>query len=180
MKVADFMSQNVIAIAEEAPIREAAALMMEHHISGLPVINAKGAVVGIVSEHDLLRRCEKEGRVQDQHWLELMLKHTGRASENYGLAERKVADIMTPEPATVAPTSSLDEACRLIEQLGVKRLPVVEDGTLVGIIARADLVRALTCALKDGRNAGDVSVKQHMDELERQVWRERARLSKPF
>jgi len=180
MNVADFMSRKVVAVTADTPIREAAALMIEHNISGLPVIDTKGAVAGIVSEHDLLRRRTKDDKAEKLNWLELMLNHTGRTSENHGLAERKVADVMTRDPATVAPTSSLEEACRVIEKLGVKRLPVVEDGKLVGIIARADLVRALTHTLSRGRGAGDISVKQRMDELERQVLREHARLSKPF
>jgi len=180
MKVADFMSRNVITVGPEAPILEAAKLMGEHSIGGLPVIDSQGALVGIVSEHDLLRQRKRKGEAQDQHWLQSMLKNKGRTFEEHGFADRKVANVMTPDPATIAPTSSLDEACRVIEKLGVKRLPVVEGGELVGIIARADLVRALTRTLHGGRIAGDVSVKQRMDELERQVLRERARVFKPF
>ena len=180
MKVADFMSPGVISVVQDAPILEAARLMVEHKISGLPVIDSRGSLVGIVSEHDLLRRRKEEGGVQDQHWLQLMLKNKSPGSEDGDFGERTVADVMTSDPVTVAPDSSLDEACRVIEKLGVKRLPVVEEGKLVGIIARADLVRALTRTLKGGRTTGDVSVKQRMEELERQVWRERARVSKPF
>jgi CBS domain-containing protein len=179
MKVADFMSRHVISVTRDTPILEAAKLMVENKISGLPVVNSQGAVVGIVSAHDLLRERKKDAEVQDQHWLQVILRHKERTSEDHGVSERAVADVMTPDPVTVAPTSSLDEACRLIEKLAVKRLPVVEEGKLVGIIARADLVRALPRALS-GQAAGDVSVRQRMDELERQVWRERARVSKPF
>jgi CBS domain-containing protein len=183
MNVAEFMSRNVISVVQETPILEAARLMIQHSISGLPVIDRNGSVVGIVSERDLLRRRKEDGGVQDQHWLEMMLKYAGHPPRDHGFAERKVADVMTPDPVTVAPASSLDEACRLIEQLGVKRLPVVEDGKLVGIIARSDLVRALTHALTvrpTAGNVGDVSVKQRMDELERRVLRERARALEPF
>jgi CBS domain-containing protein len=180
MKVADFMSRNVISVTQGAPILEAAKLMIEHNISGLPVINSNGNVIGIVSARDLLRRCKKDRGVQDQHWLEVMIKHGGHPREEDSFADRKVVDVMTPDPATIAPTSSLDEASRAIERLGVKRLPVLEDGKLVGIIARSDLVRALTRALTDGQIASDVSVKQRMDELERRVLRERARALEPF
>ena len=179
MKVADFMSRKVISVAQETPILDAARLMIQHGISGLPVIDSNDRVVGIVSEHDLLRRRTKDGSVLDQHWLEVMLKG-GHPPEDDGFAERKVADVMTPEPATIAPTSSLDEACRAIEKLGIKRLPVVEGGKLVGIIARSDLVRALTRALSGGQIAGDISVKQRMDELEWRVLRERTRALEPF
>jgi CBS domain-containing protein len=180
MKVADFMSRSVISVAQDVPILEAAKLMVEHKISGLPVINSEGGVVGIVSEHDLLRRSKNSGRMQVQHWLQLILNHDGRTSDDRTFAGRKVADVMTLDPVTVAATSSLDEACRVIEKLGVKRLPVVEDGKLVGIVARADLVRALIHTLNGVRTASDVSINQHVEQLERQVLRERARASKPF
>jgi predicted transcriptional regulator len=96
--------------------------------------------------------------------------------------DRKVNEVMTPNPATVAPASSLSEACRLIEDLGVKRLPVVKDGKLVGIIARADLVRALAQAVRRDAVATtrDVSMDERLRALERQIWRDRARGSKPL
>jgi CBS domain-containing protein len=85
-------------------------------------------------------------------------------------------------PATVAPGSSLVEACRLIDDRGVKRLPVVKDGKLVGIIARADLVRALAKAIDRGTTAKarDVSMDERLDALERRMWHDRARRARPF
>ena len=157
--------------------------MLEHKISGLPVIDAAHHVVGIVSEHDLLCRRESDERKQGSHWLQLMIERAGLAGESARFHDRKVNEVMTPNPVTVAATSSLGEACRLIEDRGIERLPVVHNGELIGIIARADLVRALAQAIERAAAATtrDVSVEERLRELEQQNLRNRARgASKPY
>jgi len=180
--VKDFMTHQVIAISPDASIADAATLMIENKISGLPVVDATGHVVGIVSEHDLLRRREGDKGKLGLHWLQLMIERTGLAEESARFHDRTVNDVMTPSPITVAPASSLAEACRIIEERGIKRLPVVENGGLVGIIARADLVRALGQAA--GSTAPTIvrneSVNGRLRELERQILRNRARGPKSF
>ena len=180
MRVADFMTRRVITVTPDTSILMAAKLMLEHKISGLPVVDAKGHVVGIVSEHDLLRDDGKG--VDGSPWLQLMIEPAGLADEFARVRDRKISEVMTRDPATVTPASTIAQACRLIEDRGIKRLPVVQDGELVGIIARADLVRAL--AQSNGRAIAaalpDVSVDARLAELERQIWRGRARLPKPF
>ena len=155
--------------------------MIEHKVSGLPVIDAARHVVGIVSEHDLLRRREI-GKRKQSHWLQLMIEGTGLIDKSAQFHERKVNEVMTANPITVAPTSPLGEACRLIEERGIKRLPVVHNGELVGIIARADLVRALSQTVESATAATmrDNSIDDRLRELERQIWRNRARGPKPF
>jgi CBS domain-containing protein len=182
MMVKDFMTDRVIAISPDASIADAATLMLENDISGLPVVDATRHVVGIVSEHDLLRRREGDKGKLGSHWLQLMIKRTGLLEESAHFHDRRVSDVMTPSPITVAPTSSLGEACRIIEERGIKRLPVVENGELVGIIARADLVRALAQAAGKPAPATlrNESVNGRLRELERQILRNRARGPKPF
>ena len=184
MTVADFMTRKVITVAPDASLAEAAKLMLDHKISGLPVVDKEGHVVGIVSEHDLLRRrqgVDGAGAERRPHWLQVLGETAGSAGEIAQFRNRTVNDVMTLDPVTVAASTSLREASRLIEYRGFKRLPVVENGKLVGIIARADLVRALAY----GRNGvaattPDVSVTEQLRELERQNWRNRVRVMKPF
>ncbi len=184
MRVEDFMTRRVITVAPDASIVEAAKLMLEHKISGLPVIDAAHHVVGIVSEHDLLGRRQGDERKQGSHWLQLMIERAELASESARFQDRKVNAVMTPDPVTVAANSSLGEACRLIVDRGIKRLPVVQNGELIGIIARADLVRTLAQDIECAAAATtpDVSVDERLRELERQNLRNRARgrTSKPY
>jgi len=181
MIVSDFMTRRVITIAPDSSTVEAAKLMMEHKVSGLPVIDAARHVVGIVSEHDLLRRRES-GKGKQSHWLRLMIERTGLTNESAQFHERKVNEVMTANPITIGPTSPLGEASRLIEERGIKRLPVVHNGELVGIIARADLVRALAQTVERATATAmrDDSIDDRLRELERQIWRNRARGPKPF
>ena len=181
MMVADFMTREVITVAPDTSVLRAAKLMLERNISGLPVVDAAGRVVGIVSERDLLRRPDGDGARERPHWLQLMTEHAGRPGELNHVQDRKVADVMTRDPIVVTATSSLEEACRLIEQYGIKRLPVVEGDKLVGVIARADLVRALAKTIEGPVAARtDVSVDERLRQLELQGWRSRARLRRPF
>lgn len=180
MRVADFMTRRVITVTPDTSILSAAQLMLEHKISGLPVVDAAGRIVGIVSEHDLLR---DDGRgVDGSPWLRRIIERPGLADEAARFRDRQVAEVMTRNPIAVTTTASLAEASRLIEERGIKRLPVVRDGKLVGIIARADLVRALAQSSEATVHplTPDASVRGRLLELERQVWRNRARSSKLF
>jgi CBS domain-containing protein len=180
MIVTDFMTRQVITVAPDDTILQAAKLMLRHRVSGLPVINSACHVIGIVSEHDLLRRHGNDDGTEGLHWLQVMIEQAARPGAVHEFHDRKVVDVMTPNVVSVSEMSSLDHASRLIGDLNIKRLPVVRDGKLVGIIARADLVRALAQSLEHAAPAPDVSVRQQLCELERQVWRGRARVAKPF
>ena len=175
MKVKDFMTCQVVTVTPETSILDAARLMLDHKISGLPVVSDGGRVVGIVSEHDLLRDNVQTKRT---HWLRLMIDRVDLADESGRLHERKVCEVMTPDPVTVAETASLEEAGRLIEENDIKRLPVVHDDKLVGIIARADMVRAIIRAARKIKDAvkRDEIADARLLELERQSFLHRARL----
>ena len=180
MRIEDFMTRRVVTVTPDMSILAAAKLMLENHISGLPVVDASAHVVGIISESDLLRDDGKG--VDGSPWLQMMVAPDALPGEPAQLGARKVGDVMTRGPVTVAPSASIAQACRLMEQHGIKRLPVVQDDTLVGLIARADLVRAFAQSTEKSAPAPipDVSINSRLAELEPQIWRSRARVIRPF
>jgi len=178
MKVKDFMTRQVVTVTPETSILGAARLMLDHKISGLPVVTDDGRVVGIISEHDLLRGGTGDVNTERSHWLRLMIEQVNLADETARLQKRKVREAMTPDPVTITETAPLEEAGRLIAENDVKRLPVVRDNRLVGIIARTDIVRAMNRA---ARKIADAATRNEMMdarllELERQSLLHRARL----
>lgn len=143
MNVAEIMTQKVISVTPETTIADTAQLLLQHRISGLPVVGPDGAVVGMVTEGDLLRRIETGTQRRHARWLEFLIA-PGRLAREYTNANaRKVGEVMTEDVVSVTPRDSLPEVVQLMERRHVKRLPVIEAGRLVGIVSRADLVRAL-------------------------------------
>jgi CBS domain-containing protein len=143
MNAADVMTLNVISIEQGASIGDAIRLMLDHHISGLPVVDGSGKLVGILTEGDLLRRAETRTERQRPRWIEL-LRGPGRLAEDYVHTHgRKVGEVMTEAVVSVSEDASLAEVVRLMERHNIKRLPVLRGNALVGIVSRADLMRAL-------------------------------------
>jgi CBS domain-containing protein len=178
MNVADVMTQKVISVTPDTTIAEAAGLLLQHRISGLPVLDPAGTVVGIVTEGDLLRRVETGTERRHARWLEFLIA-PGRLAEEYAHANaRKVGEVMSADVVAVPPTESLAEVVRLMERRNIKRLPVIEAGRLVGIVSRANLVRALLDDLSKpatGKAAGDGEIREHiLAEIIKQPWGPRA------
>ncbi|MGO9358206.1 MAG: CBS domain-containing protein [Xanthobacteraceae bacterium] len=177
MKVKNFMTRQVVTVTPETSILDAARLMLDHKISGLPVVADGGRVVGIISEHDLLRGGNNHARRERSHWLRLMIERTDLANEAARFQQRKVRDAMTPDPVTIAETASLEEAGRLLAEHDIKRLPVVRDDKLVGVIARADIVRGIILAahrITDAAKRNEMTDARLL-ELERQSLLHRSR-----
>lgn len=143
MKVSDIMTPHVLSVPPEESVVTAAQLMLEKRISGLPVIDAGGKLVGIVTEGDFLRRAETGTRRQRPRWIEFFMGPGRLADEYVRLSGRKVGDVMTDEVQTVAPDAPLEQIVRLMERHRIKRVPVVHDGKVVGIVTRANLLRAV-------------------------------------
>ncbi|CAO3357616.1 CBS domain-containing protein [Azospirillum melinis] len=143
MKAIDLMTPRVITIGPDATVADAARTMLENHISGLPVVDAAGKVVGIISEGDLLRRVELGTERHRSWWLGLVSGGTLPAEDFIKSHARKVADVMTTHVTTVDESASPEEVVRVMETRRIKRVPVVSRGALVGIISRANLLRAL-------------------------------------
>jgi len=143
MKVADVMVTSVLSVGPDASVREVASMMLERRISGMPVVDDKGRILGIVSEGDLIRRPEIETDRAPAGWLHVFLSDEERAREFVKSHGRKVREVMTQPAICVAPDTPLAVVVRLMERHRVKRLPVVENGRLAGLVTRADLLRAL-------------------------------------
>src|SRR5260370_1135695 len=136
------MSPTVITILPDATIRDAATMMLQHGISGLPVVDAAGTLVGIVTEGDFLRRAETGTERQRPRWLEFLLG-PGRAANEYVHSHaHKIEDIMTPEVITVGEATPLQDVVSIMKRRRIKRIPVTSGGKIVGIISRANLVQA--------------------------------------
>ena len=177
MQVADVMTQAVISVTPETSIAEAARQMLDRRISGLPVVDAAGTVVGIVTEGDLLRRAETGTDRTRSRWLELLMT-PGRMARDYVHSHaRKVGEVMSRDVVAVAPEAPLDTVVRLMESRHIKRLPVIDGGRLVGIVSRANLVRALLDNLTAPQppGSGDTAIRETiLAEINKQPWGPRA------
>ncbi|HTZ03582.1 MAG TPA: CBS domain-containing protein [Xanthobacteraceae bacterium] len=143
MQVKDIMTRNVIFVGAKEPVVRAARLMLQNRISGLPVVDDKNELVGVVTEGDFLRRRELGTGRQRPKWLEFVVG-PGRLAQDYVQESgRKVEEIMTADPWTVGEDDSLESVVELMERRHVKRLPVIRDGKMVGIVSRANLMHAL-------------------------------------
>lgn len=143
MRAADLMTADVVTVDEDATVQEAAALMLRHHISALPVVDRTGKLVGIVSEGDLMRRAELGTERERSWWLELLTANRDLATDYAKAHGRKVGEVMTRKVITAAPDTPLNEIALLLEKHGIKRVPILDHGRLVGIVARANLLQAL-------------------------------------
>lgn len=173
MNAADIMTRTVISVTPDTTIAEAARLMLAHRISGLPVLDCRGAVVGMLTEGDLLRRAEIGTERQRPRWLELLLGPGRLAREYVDTHARRVSEALTSDVVSVMPQTPLGELVRLMETRHVKRLPVVEGGRLVGIVSRADLVHALLDVLGEPQPGthSDAEIRDRiLAEISRQPW----------
>jgi CBS-domain-containing membrane protein len=143
MRAHQIMTRDVITVRPNTTIEEAAKLMLRNHISGLPVTDAYGELVGVASESDFLRRSEIGTGRKRPAWLQFLLG-PGRAATDFVRERgRKVEDVMTQEVITVAEETPLDELVRLMETNDIKRLPVMRGKALVGIVTRSNLLQAV-------------------------------------
>src|SRR6476661_8636336 len=133
MRVKDVMSTADLTVCDTATVAEAIALMIGARISALPVIDADGTLVGILSESDLLRRAEFGTQKRRPRWLEWLVSPGKKAFDYTHANGRIVGEVMTSAPATIEDTATFDELVALMQRRSVKRLPVMRDGTLVGI-----------------------------------------------
>jgi CBS domain-containing protein len=168
------MVSRVITARPEEHVRDVAARLLQNRISALPVVDEAGKVVGIISEGDLMRRSETGTALHRSWWLALFAGSEELAKDFVRANAQRVADVMTHPVITAAPDTNLGEIASLLESKGIKRVPVVDQGRLVGIVSRANLLQALAKASQETATvfgAGDAEVRQRiLDRLQGQGW----------
>jgi CBS domain-containing protein len=141
MRVEEVMTRDVITVRPETTIQEAAALMVTHRVSGLPVVDDTGRVVGIVSEGDLILR--QKGRRPHPWWRVFLDDGEKLAREYQKRAGSIVGDVMTRSVLCVSPRLPIESVAVVLDERRIRRVPVVDLGRLVGIVSRGDLIKAL-------------------------------------
>jgi CBS domain-containing protein len=174
MKARDVMVAPVITVKPTASVKEAAEMLVENRISGLPVVDDDGKLVGVVSEGDLLHRVEAGTDRRRSWWLQLFTGDTRLASEYIEAHARKVADVMSRRVITAPPDTPLSDIAIRMEKNAINRVPIVDSGgQLVGIVSRANLVQAIATAPRSAEAppVSDTEIrKKLMDKLKAQPW----------
>lgn len=171
--VKDVMTTPVFSVEPSTAIAEAARLMLAHRISGLPVTRWDGMLVGMISEGDLLRRGELGTERKRPSWLEFLVGPGKLADEYVHTHGRKVEEVMTTDLVTTRRDTPLEEVVAMMSRHRIKRLPVVENGQMVGIVARSDVLRALAQTLSRASSDGvaDDEIRAAvLAELDKQKW----------
>jgi CBS domain-containing protein len=177
MNAADVMVSNVITVGPDATVQEVAGLLLKNRISAVPVVSQSGDILGIVSEGDMLRRVESHTLRHRSWWLRLLTADTELRNEFVKSHSHKVVDVMTRKVLTVSPETPLGEIASVLEKNGIKRVPVVKDGKLVGIVSRANLLQAIATigtTIKPAVTVDDAMLREKViSQLDRQPlsWR---------
>ena len=144
MRAADVMTKKIISAHPDMSVRQAAGTMVFAGVSGMPVIDEEGRLLGMVTEGDLMHRAEiGTGVTQRAWWLELVASTRDLASQYVKEHARKVGDVMTTDVATITETCPVADIAELLERRRIKRVPVMRDGKVVGVVSRSNLIRAL-------------------------------------
>ena len=173
MRAHQIMTRPVITVTPDTTIVEAATVMLQRHVSGLPVVDASGKLVGVVSEGDFIRRAEIGTGRKRGRWLRFVLGTGKSASDFVHEHGRKVSEIMSTSPLTITEDTALAEIVALMEKNHVKRLPVMRGHQLVGIVSRANLLRAVASLARQipDPTADDDHIRNRViDALEKNDW----------
>lgn len=173
MNVRDVMTPHVLSVRAEESVFVAARLMLQNRISGLPVVDDRGNLVGMVTEGDFLRRVETGTSRRRPRWLEFIVGPGRLADEYVQFSGGKVGDVMTTDVKTVTPDASLEEVVRLMERHHIKRVPVMENRKVVGIVTRANLLLAMASFAREvaPSSTEDTLIRERLlAELKAQPW----------
>lgn len=157
MLVQDVMTTVVVKLSPDNSVRQAAQIMLDNHVSGLPVVDDDGRLVGLITEGDLMRRTELGGGVPV---IDASLTTEVRANAYLRRSSWRVGDAMTADPVTVNEDASVSRVAGLMQARGIKRIPVLRNNVLVGIVSRADLLQAILSAKQDETALGDDAIRR--------------------
>jgi CBS domain-containing protein len=160
MRAIDVMVRDVATVHPDTDVTDAVKLLAEHDVSALPVVDDTGKLVGMLSEADLIHRVETGTEKRRPWWQEALTGASTLAADFAKSHGKKVGEVMTPGVVSVAKNTPLSEIAAVLERNGIKRVPVVRDGRLVGIVSRSNLIQALASVV--GR------IDQH-SETDRQI-----------
>jgi CBS domain-containing protein len=146
MKAVDVMVRDVVTVTPDTDVAEAVRLLGEHDVSALPVVDEDGTDVGIISEGDLLRREEIGTEKQRPWWIEAVTPAATLAHEFAKSHGQRVEEVMSTEVVSASEDTPLDEIATLLEKHRIKRVPIIKEGKLVGIVSRSNLIQALASA----------------------------------
>lgn len=173
MQARDILQPRVVTVPDSATVQTAVRLMLQHHLSGLPVVDGNHRLVGIVTEGDFLRRAEIGTQKRHSRWVEFVLGAGRLADEYYQAHTRHVRDVMTRDVVAVQENAEAAEIVRLMEKHRIKRVPVLRGDALVGIVSRADLLRAFAHAARPApaTPGTDATIRAAIvAEMNRQTW----------
>lgn len=173
MKAKDVMTRNVISTAPDATVLQAARLMLQHHISGLPVVDKAGKLVGVLSEGDFLRRRETRTERRRSRWLEFLMG-PGRVAADYVHSHgSKVSEVMSPDVKAISEDTPLEDIVQTMEKHRIKRLPVMRGDKVVGIVTRSNLMHAMVSLARVAPAApkDDAAIRDKLlAEIQKQEW----------
>ena len=175
MRASDIMTTKIITASPDMSVRQAAGTMVFAGISGMPVVDESGKLLGMVTEGDLLHRAEiGTGVKQRAWWLELVASTTDLATQYVKEHGKKVRDVMSTDVATITESCPVADIADLLDRRRIKRVPVMRDGKVVGVVSRANLIRALVTMAPEvpaGAENGDHAIREDvLAAMDGQPW----------
>lgn len=177
MRAHDIMSRHIVTTTADTSMIDAIKTMLSHHISGLPVIDLHGKLIGILSEGDFIRRVEVGTSRRRGRWLALLAGPEQAALDFVRQHGRKVGEIMSPNPFTINEETPIEQIVQLMESHNIKRLPVMRGDEIVGMVTHTDFMIAIANLSRKIRSRVDTDDRIRgsvVEALSRELWRPRA------